>query len=70
MGEWTVKTAPTCTEKGVEHRLCTKCDAEQTREIDALGHDFSDEFTVDKAPTVWKKVLSLVIVNTTAVLRR
>ena len=51
-GEWTVKTAPTCTEKGVEHRLCTKCDAEQTREIDALGHDFSDEFTVDKAPTV------------------
>lgn len=51
-GEWTVKTAPTCTEKGVEHRLCTKCDAEQTREMDALGHDFSDEFTVDKAPTV------------------
>lgn len=51
-GEWTVKTAPTCTEKGVEHRLCTKCDAEQTREIDALGHYFSDEFTVDKAPTV------------------
>ena len=37
-GEWTVTTAPTCTEKGVETRYCSRCDATETREVDALGH--------------------------------
>ena len=38
-GEWTVTTAPTCTEKGVETRYCSRCDATETRDVDALGHD-------------------------------
>ena len=37
-GEWKVTTAPTCTEKGVETRYCSRCDATETREVDALGH--------------------------------
>ena len=38
-GEWTVTTAPTCTEKGEETRSC-ECGETETREIEALGHDF------------------------------
>ena len=38
-GEWTVTTAPTCTEKGEEVRNCSRCDASETRVVDALGHD-------------------------------
>ena len=38
--EWTVKTAATCTEKGVETRTCKKCEIPaETKDIDALGHD-------------------------------
>ncbi len=36
-GEWTVTTAPTCTEAGVETRTC-ECGETETREIAALGH--------------------------------
>ena len=35
--EWTVTTAPTCTETGVETRTC-ECGEIQTREVAALGH--------------------------------
>ena len=36
-GEWTVTTAPTCTEKGIETRTC-ECGETETREVAALGH--------------------------------
>ena len=38
-GEWTTITAPTCTEKGVETRTCA-CGETETREVEALGHDY------------------------------
>ena len=38
-GDWTVTTAPTCTEKGVETRTCA-CSESETREVDALGHEW------------------------------
>ena len=37
-GEWTVTTQPTCTEKGMETRTCTRCNASETRDIISLGH--------------------------------
>ena len=47
-GEWTTVTAPTCTEKGSDERVCTVCNTEkETKETDALGHDYSTEWTVD-----------------------
>ncbi len=46
--EWTEKTAPTCTESGEETRTCDKCGNVETRSIDALGHDFSEEWTTDE----------------------
>ena len=36
-GDWTVTTAPTCTEAGVETRTC-ECGETETREVAALGH--------------------------------
>lgn len=50
-GKWTVTKEPTCTEKGSEHSLCTICGYEETREVEALGHEYSKEFTVDKEAT-------------------
>ena len=41
----------TCTEKGEKHGICTVCGHEETREIEALGHEFANEFTVDKEAT-------------------
>ncbi|MBQ6676678.1 MAG: leucine-rich repeat protein, partial [Clostridia bacterium] len=47
-GEWTVKIAPTCTAKGVEERGCSRCGEKETRETEALGHDYVETVT---APT-------------------
>ena len=41
-GEWAVTTAPTCEGRGVETRACTRCGAKETREVDALGHDYKN----------------------------
>ncbi len=38
-GEWTVTKEATCTEKGEETRTCA-CGETETREIEALGHDY------------------------------
>lgn len=40
-GEWTTKTPATCTEAGVEHRVC-ECNDEETREIPATGHTYGE----------------------------
>ncbi len=39
MSEWTETTAPTCLEKGEEHRACSNCEHYETRELAALNHD-------------------------------
>ena len=49
--EWTTTKEATCTEKGEKHGICTVCGNEETREIEALGHEFANEFTVDKEAT-------------------
>ena len=41
-GEWTVTSDPTCTEKGVETRVCVNDPSHiETRDIDCLGHDYN-----------------------------
>ena len=43
-GEWAQTQAPTCTEQGVETRVCARDSShEESRYIDALGHDWSGE---------------------------
>ncbi|MGN1418891.1 MAG: leucine-rich repeat protein [Acutalibacteraceae bacterium] len=50
-GEWTIIQNPTCVYTGAEKRKCCRCNCEETRSINALGHDFSTEWTVDKEAT-------------------
>ena len=45
---WRTTVNPTCTEGGEMIRSCSVCGAEETKTIDALGHDYSDRWTVDE----------------------
>lgn len=46
-----VTTAATCTVNGVKTYTCRACKQTKTENINALGHDFASDFTVDKAAT-------------------
>ncbi|HCH81644.1 MAG TPA: hypothetical protein DE316_01005, partial [Eubacterium sp.] len=50
-GEGKETKAPTCTEAGEKTYTCTRCDKTKTEAIEALGHAYSDEWTVDKEAT-------------------
>ena len=50
-GEWETTAPATCTEAGDEHRVCSVCQAEETRPIEALGHDYAAEWTIDQPAT-------------------
>ena len=52
-GEWTVTTAPTCTELGEQSRSCA-CGEEETTSVSATGHTF-DAWTVFKNATCTEK---------------
>ncbi len=41
-GAWTQTKAPTCTEKGEEQRICSRCEAKETREVPATGHAWGE----------------------------
>lgn len=43
--EWTETEAATCTEKGAERRDCSRCEHYETREVEALGHNYKDAVT-------------------------
>ena len=54
-GAWTVTTAATCDEAGVEIRTCTACGLVETRVTSALGHNYKAETDAD-AHIVWSPV--------------
>lgn len=39
MGEWQETIAPTCTSEGTEERTCAVCGENESRKVEALGHD-------------------------------
>ena len=49
-GQWTQKTAPTCTAEGVEERACTKCDETEERPVAVIAHSYG-AWTVTKTAT-------------------
>ena len=49
--DWETVKDPTCREAGTKTRECEVCGAEETAEIAATGHNWKDEYTVDKAAT-------------------
>ena len=54
-GLWVPVIDPTCVLSGTKQRVCSECSHIDTADIDLLGHDFSDEYTVDKEPTCTEK---------------
>ena len=46
-----ITTEPTCTTKGVKTFTCKNCKTTKTEEVNALGHDYSKEWTIDKEAT-------------------
>ena len=49
--DWKTVKDSTCTDAGTKTRECEVCGAEETAEIAATGHNWKDEYTVDKAAT-------------------
>ena len=43
--DWNTTATPTCTEKGEEERVCSVCEYKETRDIEALGHDYKAVIT-------------------------
>ena len=39
-GDWQTDSAPTCTEEGIDFRLCNRCGERDEQSVEALGHDF------------------------------
>ena len=50
-GAWSVVTYPTCTAQGEEKQVCSICQKVNTRKTNALGHNYSTEWTIDKQAT-------------------
>lgn len=49
-GEWVVVDAATCTNEGLEEKICDVCEHRETREIPVADHDYGD-WVVTKEPT-------------------
>ena len=49
-GEWVTTKEPTCTEDGIDTRVCSTCDEEETRFIFKADHTFG-EWVTTKEPT-------------------
>ena len=49
--EGKVTTEPTCTKEGIKTCTCKNCATTKTETVKALGHDYSNEWTIDKAAT-------------------
>ena len=49
--EGKITTQPTCTEEGVKTFQCMVCGKTKTEKVSALGHDWAEDFTVDKEAT-------------------
>ena len=53
---WQTVTEPTCTNRGSEKRTCLTCGHTETREVEALGHDwgapdYDDSFSSGQSHT-------------------
>ena len=49
--EGKVTTKTTCTTKGIKTYTCKNCKTTKTEEVNALGHDYSKDWTIDKKAT-------------------
>lgn len=49
--EWKIISKPTCASEGVKERVCQKCRHVDNLKIEKIGHEFPEEWTVEKAAT-------------------
>ena len=49
--EGKVTTEPTCEKEGIKTYTCKNCQTTKTESIKALGHDYSNEWTIDQEAT-------------------
>ena len=49
--EGVITTEPTCTKDGVKTYTCKDCKTTKTEVLEALGHDYSKDWTIDKKAT-------------------
>ncbi len=49
--EWSTVKSPNCTDKGSKQRSCKICGYTETEEMNAQGHDWKSDYTVDVEPT-------------------
>lgn len=50
-GDYKVVTQPSCVENGIRARACTVCGHTESEEIEAVGHSFESQWTVDRPAT-------------------
>ena len=50
-GDWKVTEPATCTENGSQERICANCGGKETETLNAKGHMWSEEYTVDSEGT-------------------
>ena len=50
-GDWETVKSPNCTDKGSQKRVCKVCGYIETKDVEATGHTWDDDFTVDKEAT-------------------
>lgn len=49
--EWKTISEPTCASEGVKERICQKCKHVDSLKLEKAGHEFPEEWTVEKAAT-------------------
>ena len=49
--EWETVKSPDCTNTGSQKRVCSKCQYTETKDMDAKGHSWEEDYTVDKEAT-------------------
>ena len=50
-GDWVIANPATCTEDGLQYRVCDACSIIEHDVLTSVGHSWNEEYTIDKAAT-------------------
>ncbi len=49
--DWKTVAKPTCKSEGIKERFCQKCNHVDSKKIEKVGHEFPEEWTIEKVAT-------------------